>query len=139
MRLKWAVLQLVIAVGVIAIWRGRRMGRLVVEALPVVVRQAETVAGRARLYRRARSFDTAAEALRSGTRDRLARRLGFSAGVSHDALVDAITARLHDAGSGRRDAGRVNALLYGPTPADDHALVELAQQLTALEQEVVRS
>lgn len=137
MRLKWAVLQLVIAVGVIAIWRGRRMGRLVVEALPVVVRQAETVAGRARLYRRARSYDKAAEALRSGTRDRLARRLGFSAGVSHDALVDAIAARTPNAEHGH--AGRVNALLYGPTPADDHALVELAQQLTALEQEVVRS
>lgn len=136
-RLKWAVLQLAIAVGVIAIWRGRRMGRLVVEALPVVVRQAETVAGRARLYRRSRSYDKAAEALRSGTRDRLARRLGFSAGVGHDALVDAIASRLHSAP--RRDAGQVNALLYGPTPADDHALVELAQALAALEQEVVRS
>jgi len=136
-RLKWAVLQLAIAVGVLALWRGRRMGRLVPEALPVVVRQAETVVGRARLYRRARSYDRAADALRSGTRDRLARRLGFAPGADHDALVDAIVLRLH--ATGGRDASNVNILLYGPTPADDRALVDLARQLTALEQEVLKS
>ncbi|MGH8889791.1 MAG: DUF4350 domain-containing protein [Acidothermaceae bacterium] len=133
-RLKWAVLQLAIAVGVLALWRGRRMGRLLPEALPVVVRQAETVVGRARLYRRAKSYDKAAEALRAGARDRLARRLGFAPGADHDALVDAIALRLRTTGG--RDASNVNLLLYGPTPADDHALVDLARQLTALEQEV---
>ena len=121
------------------------MGRLVPEALPVVVRQAETVVGRARLYRRARSYDRAAEALRSGARDRLARRLGFAPGSDHDALVDAIALRLRATGGrdasnvNARGASSVNALLYGPTPADDHALVELARQLTALEQEVLKS
>jgi hypothetical protein len=133
-RLKWALLQLAIAVGVLALWRGRRLGRLVPEALPVVVRQAETVVGRARLYRRSRSLDRAAAALRAGSRDRLARRLGFGAGVSDDALVDAISRRLQ--GFAGRGAPQVGALLYGPTPSDDTALVALAHDLAALEQEV---
>ena len=135
-RLKWALLQLVIAVVLLALWRGRRLGRLVPEALPVVVRQAETVVGRARLYRRARSYDQAADALRSGTRDRLARRLGFAPGTGHDGLAVAISARLH--GRDGRGVREVETLLYGPAPADDRALVELARALETLEQEVVQ-
>ena len=36
----------------LALWRARRLGPVVAEPLPVVVRAAETVEGRARLYRR---------------------------------------------------------------------------------------
>lgn len=133
-RLKWAFLQLVIAVVVIALWRGRRFGRLTPERLPVVVRQAETVVGRARLYRRARSLDRAADALRAGARDRTARRLGLGNAYPPDALVDAVSARLRP-GRGR-SAREVAALLYGPTPADDRELVSLAQELATLEREV---
>jgi hypothetical protein len=132
-RLKWAALQLAIAVVVIAFWRGRRLGRLVPESLPVVVRQAETVLGRARLYRRARALGRASDSLRSGARDRLARRLGFGAAVARDALTDAVSNRV------ARPAPEVAALLYGAAPADDHELVLLAQQLAALEREVLRS
>ena len=132
-RLKSAFLQLVIAVIIIAIWRGRRLGRLVPEDLPVVVRQSETVRGRSRLYRRSRSLDTAADALRDGTRDRLGHRLGLGPRPQPAALVQAVAAR---AG---QPAAQVDALLYGSTPADDLTLVTLAQELTALEQEVLRT
>ena len=132
-RLKLAFLQLVIAVIIIAIWRGRRLGRLVPEDLPVVVRQSETVRGRSRLYRRSRSLDTAADALREGTRDRLGHRLGLGPRPQPAALVQAVTAR---AG---QPAAQVASLLYGSTPADDLTLVTLAQALTALEQEVLRT
>ena len=47
-----AVWQLGIAAAIAAIWRARRLGRLVPEPLPVVVPASETVYGRARLYRR---------------------------------------------------------------------------------------
>jgi hypothetical protein len=50
-----ALYALAIAVLIAAIWRGRRMGPLVAEALPVVVPSSETTRGRARLYRRARA------------------------------------------------------------------------------------
>jgi hypothetical protein len=132
-RLKLAFLQLVIAVIVIAIWRGRRLGRLVPEDLPVVVRQSETVRGRSRLYRRSRSLDTAADALREGTRDRLGHRLGLGHRPLPAALVQAVAARA------RQPAAQVEVLLYGSTPADDLTLVTLAQALTALEQEVLRT
>ncbi|NUU15668.1 DUF4350 domain-containing protein, partial [Cellulomonas humilata] len=49
-------LQLLLVVVVTALWRGRRLGRLVTEQLPVVVRSGETTRGRGRLYRRARSY-----------------------------------------------------------------------------------
>ncbi len=132
-RLKWAFLQLVIAVMVIAIWRGRRLGRLVPEDLPVVVRQSETVRGRSRLYRRSHSLDTAADALRDGTRARLGHRLGLGPRPQPDALVQAVATRVGQPGA------QVEALLYGSTPADDLTLVTLAQELTALEQEVLRT
>lgn len=132
-RLRWAFLQLVIAVIVIALWRGRRLGRLVPEELPVVVRQAETVRGRSRLYRRSRSLDTAAGALRDGTRDRLGHRLSLGPRPQRTALVNAIASRTE------QPAAQVDALLYGPMPSDDRALVALSQALTALEQEVLRT
>ena len=36
------------------LWRGRRLGPLVVEPLPVVVKAVESTQGRGRLYRRVR-------------------------------------------------------------------------------------
>lgn len=137
-RLKWAVLQLVVAVALLALWRGRRLGRLVHEDLPVVVRQVETVLGRGRLYRRSNSRERAADGLREGTRSRLAKRLGFGPGVGRSdlertALIEAITRRVS------RPGPEVQALLYGSTPVDDRGLVALAQSLTTLEQEVLRT
>ena len=122
----WLVVVAVVGIG----WRGRRLGRVVPEPLPVVVRAAETVEGRGRLYRAAGARDSAAEALRSGTRDRLVRRLGAGRHPAPEALVELVTRR-----TGRAAAG-VQALLYGPPPADDSALVRLAHDLDALTLEV---
>ena len=119
-------LQLVVAVVVLALWRARRLGRVVEEPLPVVVRAAEAVEGRARLYRAARARDAAAEALRSGARDRLVRRLGLPPDADRSAISGAVAART------ARDPAAVDSLLYGAAPSDDAALVRLAYQLDAL-------
>jgi hypothetical protein len=132
-RLRQALVQLAIAMVVVALWRGRRFGRLVREDLPVVVRRAEVVVGRARLYQRSKSRDSAASALRAGCRDRLARRLSFGVNPDPDTLVDAVAARSYRAPSD------IGALLYGATPVDDQALVALSQALSVLEQEVSRT
>jgi hypothetical protein len=71
------LLQLAVAVVLLALWRARRLGRVVEEPLPVVVRAAEAVEGRGRLYRAAGARGPAAEALRSGVRERAAARLGL--------------------------------------------------------------
>ena len=121
-----ALLQIGVAVVLLALVRGRRLGRVVTEPLPVVVRAAETVEGRGRLYRAAGARATAADALRAGARDRLSRRLGLGPDVGREGVVGAVAAR-----TGRAPAD-VDALLYGPPPDDDRALVRLADALDAL-------
>jgi hypothetical protein len=58
--------QLLLALGVLALWRARRLGRVVTEPLPVVVRAAEAVEGRGRLYRAAGARGPAAEGAADG-------------------------------------------------------------------------
>ncbi|MBL1289524.1 DUF4350 domain-containing protein [Streptomyces sp. For3] len=128
----WATLQLALAAVLAAVWRGRRFGPLVTERLPVAIRASESTEGRARLYRRADARDHAAAALRSATRNRISPLLGVSPRDTDSpaVLLPALAARLSHQGS---DAG---ALLFGPAPADDAALVLLTDQLDALEREV---
>ena len=59
------------AILVLAFVRGRRMGALVTEPLPVVVRAVETTESRGRIYRRARDRGRAAAILRLGSTERL--------------------------------------------------------------------
>jgi hypothetical protein len=128
----WGTLQLALAAVLAAIWRARRLGPLVTERLPVAIRASESTEGRARLYRKVNARDRAASALRSATRSRLAPLLGVPPADAHSvsALLPAISAHLP---TGDRD---LKALLFGPAPANDLALVHLADQLDALEREV---
>ncbi|MGX1882856.1 DUF4350 domain-containing protein [Streptomyces sp. NPDC055287] len=128
----WGSLQLALAAALAAIWRARRLGPLVTEQLPVVVRASETTEGRARLYRRADARDSAASALRSATRTRLAPLLGVPASRAHasDTLIPAVSSHLPTTG---RD---LLALLFGTAPSDDAGLIRLADDLDALEREV---
>ncbi|MFF4008467.1 DUF4350 domain-containing protein [Streptomyces sp. NPDC001717] len=128
----WALLQLFVAAALAALWRARRLGPLVTEKLPVVIRASEATEGRARLYRKARARDRAATVLRAAARERLAALTGVAHTQAHDpaALGPAVSARLT---GGTHD---VTGLLFGPTPSDDAALVALADHLDALEREV---
>jgi hypothetical protein len=128
----WGLAQLVIAVLLLMFWRARRLGPVVPEPLPVVVRAAETVEGRARLYRRAGARDKAAGSLRAGAVRRLVPLLGLPRRSAPQAVVDAVAART------RRSVPEIGALLYGAEPADDAALVRLAGQLDALDREIRR-
>lgn len=135
----WALLQIAIAVVVIGLWRGRRLGPVVTEPLPVVVRAAETVLGRARLYAAARARNSAAEALRMGSRTRLAELLHLDPAAGPPALIAAV------AGRAGAEPPAVAALLYesggygsaalGAT-GSDAALVRLADELDQLENRV---
>ncbi len=124
------LVELTLATVLLALWRGRRLGPLVAEPLPVVVRAAETVEGRGRLYRRARARDRAAEALRGGAYARLAAALGLAPGPGGDPAPAGLVAAV-SAHSGR-PAGAVQALLSGAVPADDAGLVALARSLDLL-------
>jgi Domain of unknown function (DUF4350) len=130
--IKLAVLQIVVAVVLVALWRARRLGPVVVEPLPVIVRSAETVEGRARLYRSRRATDRAAEALRAGALQRLTALLGMPRSAAADpAMAGEIVAAVA-AHTGRPPA-QIGAALYGPPPVDDAGLVSLAGVLDDLE------
>lgn len=132
----WATPMLVLALlaaVAAAFWRGRRLGPLVVEQLPVVVRSRETVEGRARLYARGGARLRAADALRIGTIGRLAPALGLSRLASVEQVVLAAAART---GRSRED---LHALLVGAEPRSDADLVALSDDLGRLERAVAGS
>ncbi|HZB66346.1 MAG TPA: DUF4350 domain-containing protein [Ornithinibacter sp.] len=121
-----------LAVVLLALSRGRRLGRLVREPLPVVVRAIETTESRGRLYRRAGDRGRAAQVLRAGTAARLSRRLAVPPGAAPTTLVHAVST------TAGREPADVGAILFGPTPHDDASLIHLAQQLTDLEERTHR-
>jgi hypothetical protein len=131
-RVHWLVLQLCLVVALLAVWRGRRLGPLVAESLPVVVRASETVEGRGRLYRARRARDRAAAALRTAALQRLLPRLGLTSAATPQAIAAAAAARTG------RDAATLAHLLFGPPPGTDSDLVHLAHQLDDIERQVAQ-
>ncbi|HEY4795360.1 MAG TPA: DUF4350 domain-containing protein [Mycobacterium sp.] len=126
----WMVVQLWLTVALIALWKGRRIGPLVAEKLPVVVRASETVEGRGRLYRSRRARDRAAQALRSAALQRMLPRLGLGVDTPPPAVILAI------AQHGRLDPELLRHILFGPTPATDADLVQLTRALDDIERQV---
>jgi hypothetical protein len=122
------VIVLLLVAGVAAgFWRGRRFGPLVAERLPVTVRASETTEGRARLYAQSRDALHAADQLRLGALDRLARTLGLGPAASAADIADAAAAR------GGVDRGEARRILIDDIPATDADLVNLHQRLRQLE------
>lgn len=114
------------------VWRGRRMGPVVVEDLPVEVRASETMEGRARMYERGGARDHALGALRTATVTRLARMLGLPRTASDDEIIAAA------ASVTSRDPGGVAALVRTAPAPDDRALMRLSDELLTLERDVAR-
>ena len=128
-----AILLLLLTGLAAGLWRGRRFGPLVAESLPVTVRASETMHGRARLTARAGDAAHAAEALRDGSRRRLAKRLGLAVTATADEIADAAADRL------RIPRGSLQNLLAGDLPRDDTSLILYARQLAELEASVDNS
>jgi hypothetical protein len=132
-RVGWIVLQLCLVVVFVALWRGRRIGPLVAEELPVVVRASETVEGRGRLYRSRRARDRAASALRTSVLQRVLPRLGLGAGSDPASMVETVARRT------RYDPTAIEYALFGPAPSDDAQLVNLSRLLDDIERQVANS
>lgn len=124
------VWQLGILAVLVAWWRSRRLGRVVTEPLPVIVRAAEATEGRARLYRRGHARAHAAGILRDAAIGRLRSHLGLPRDAGPDAVAVVVAERTG------RPSSHVHAVLAGPPPPDDAALVQLADRLDRIEQEV---
>jgi hypothetical protein len=129
-RVWWAARTLAVAVVVTALWQARRLGPVVVERLPVVVRASETAEGLGKLYQARRARGRAAAALREAAVGRLSKRLAIpvrDSGVMTAMLADRLG----------RSPDEIRSVLYGPVPADDSALVALAQELDRVEHGVL--
>ncbi|HEV2896147.1 MAG TPA: DUF4350 domain-containing protein, partial [Actinomycetota bacterium] len=109
-----ALAQCAVAFAVVAIWRGRRLGPILSEPLPVRIRAAETVEGHGRLYHRLAARDRAAEALRAGSIARLSRAFGRAEDPA--ALSEAVATRTG------RDPADVRRLLFEAVPGSDDDL-----------------
>ena len=112
------------------VWRGRRLGPLVVEPLPVVVRAAETTEGRARLYARTRDRTHTLDTLRVAA----LRRIGTRLGLPRSAHVDEVV-RAAARATGRRHTD-VGAVLVGGPATTDAALTAGVAALDDLEHAV---
>jgi hypothetical protein len=124
------IAEIAVALVLAALWRMRRFGPLVFEPLPVVVRASETAEGHGRLYRSRRAHGRAATALRTASVARITSRTGLPQTASPEAVCRELARR-----TGRGE-GQIHAMLFGPAPGDDAALVKLARDLDALEGEV---
>ncbi len=124
------VIQLGIATVLVGLWRARRLGPLIAERLPVVVRASETVEGHAALYQSRRARDQAAAALRE---DLLARMLPVL-GLARDAPAETVTGAV--AARSRSSQQTIEGILYGSDPGTDAELVALARSLDELDREV---
>lgn len=125
-RVWWATRTLAVAVVATALWQARRLGPVIVERLPVVVRASETAEGLGKLYQARRARGRAAAALREAALGRLSTRLAVpvrDSGVMTAALAERLG----------RGQDEIRSVLYGPVPADDSALVALAQELDKVE------
>lgn len=123
-----------VAGGALVWWRGRRLGPLSTEPLPVVVRAVETARSRGRMYRRSNDRGHAAGALRAATRRRAAERLHLGRHADETVIITAVAAHLH------RSFAETQALLGSgaPPPDNDDDLVRLADELARTEREVGR-
>lgn len=111
------------------LWRGRRLGPLVFEPLPVVVKAVETAEGRARLYQDSRAVGQAADNLRAGTLTRLAKHFRLGPEASADAVLEAVSRKVN------RPAREVRTVLMDHRPRTESELVHWAQRIETLEEE----
>jgi len=125
------IAEIAVALALAALWRMRRFGPLVFEPLPVAVRASETTEGHGRLYRSRHARDRAAAALRAAAVARITARTGLPPAAPPEAISRELARR-----TGRGE-GQIHAILFGPVPGDDDALVKLATDLDALEGQVL--
>jgi Domain of unknown function (DUF4350) len=130
-RVEQAILMLGIAFLVSVGFRARRAGRPIDEPVPTPIAGSELVAAVGRLQQQARAPEEAAAVLRADLRRTLTRRLGLAPDAPVDVLAEAVT------GLGA-DPERVRAALSDDrVPADDLALISLAQEIDELRLEVL--
>lgn len=129
-RVWFALGQIGMGFGVLALWRARRLGRVVAEEQPVTIAGSELVVASGRILDRIGQPARAAEVLRRELVNDLASRFGSPRAIDPETL-DAMAST-----GGRIPPGTVLAVLHEPV-ADERALVALASRIDAVRREVL--
>lgn len=130
-RVNLALLQLVVAFGLLALWRSRRLGRPVREPQPVQIEGSELVVAVGNLLQRTKDPDRSGALLRRDLHRRMAQRVGLPADAAADTVADVAASR----SGAEREA--ILAVLAGPAVRNETELLALARQIDAIAQEVL--
>lgn len=123
---------LLLAVVVYGLAAGRRLGPVVSENLPVVVRSSETIHGRGRLYLRGRAYPQVVKALRRAAARRIGQRLGLVRGAGREIFI----MRLSEATAIPRS--QIEQAFYGPVEDTAADLERLVKALDNIEKNLER-
>lgn len=126
-----SVALLVLALLATMVWRGRRLGPVVTEPLPAIIRSVETTQSRGRMYRRAQDRERALAALQLAARRRLAVRVGLTRHASPPQVVQAV------AEATGRHTDELHRLLVETSAPDDETLVRIAREVRSLEEGMI--
>lgn len=124
--------QLAVAFGALVLWRGRRLGKPVVETQPVAIPGSELVVATGHLLEQAGRRDAAADMLRLQLRRDLVARFGLPA----DAPAEQVRQLLVQRGV---PAASVDIALAQRAVADDRELIVLAAAIDSLRREVMHA
>ncbi len=129
-RVKLALWQVAVALGLLALWHGRRLGRPVTEPSAVRIPGSELVVAVGNLLQRGRHRRQAAALLADDLRRTLAERLGLPASAAPEQVAATVAARTG------MERDRVLAAFQPGTPRDEAELVRLALSVDAIRTEV---
>ncbi len=129
--LRLLLFQLGLAVVVYGLARGRRLGRPVAEPQPVQIAGSELVSAVGNLLQQLKSPDSAGVVLRADLRRRLCDRLGLPRDAPAEIVAETVAARTG------HDRELVLTVLTDRPITDDRGLVELAQQIDTVREEIL--
>lgn len=126
-----SVVLLVLALLAAMVWRGRRLGPVVTEPLPAIIRSVETTRSRGRMYHRAQDRERALAVLQLAARRRLAVRVGLTRHAPPHQVVQAL------AEATGRHTDELHRLLVDTSAPDDETLVRIAREVRSLEEGMI--
>lgn len=126
-----ALLQLFVAFGVYAWFRGRRLGQPIVEAQPVQIEGSELVSAVGALMQQTRDPTRAAALMRADLRRRLVARLGLASDVEPRVMAEVAAARTGV------DPERIRVAVEDSFVTSDAELLTLAQYIDSIRKEIL--
>jgi Domain of unknown function (DUF4350) len=128
---KLAIVELVVAFGLYAWWRARRLGQPVVERQPVQIGGSELVRAHGNLLEQTHDPDRAARLLRGDLRRRLSERLGLPSNATPHVVAEVTAARTPV------ERGRVERAVTDTPIRSEDELLDLARDIDAIRTEVL--